>query len=398
MKKAMILLTAMLTTASMAMADEVTVGQVTIPQGGTAKVSISLTNPGNIYTAGQMVLALPEGVTAVLKDNGDPTIEVGGRMASTNHSIGASHLSDGTEQFTIFSISSEAIVGSDGVLFSATVTADESLTIGTTLEGCLTDIEMTTTDGVRTLFNDQTFTITIGEPVDPRVTLDETSTTVPEAATGVDIRVKRTINAGEWSTICLPFAMTEAQVKEAFGEDVQLADFNDYEYDDAAGTISVKFANATAIDANHPYIIKVSKDVTEFTADGVTIDPQEAVVDFDTSRRKNQPRQMVDTYVANTVLDWGTLFLSGNQFWYSMGLTKMKAFRAYFNFYDLLADFEDNYESRQIRMVFADEATDIRDINSDAAGNSRYYDLQGRQIVKPAKGIYVNNGKLVINK
>ena len=398
MKKILTFAAALLMCTGSMVADEVSVGDVTIPQGGQATVSITLMNPDKVYTAGQMLMVLPEGITAVLKENGDPSTAKGERLNGTSHTIGASHLEDGTDQFTIFSISSEAIPGTEGQLFAITVAADADLAVGTSMEGRLTNIELTTTDGTPAPFNNQVFTIVIGEPTDTRTVLDENTTTAPEAATGVDVRVKRTIKAGEWSTICLPFAMTEAQMTAAFGEDVQLADFNDYEYDDAAGTISVKFANATAIEANHPYIIKASKDVTEFTADGVTIDPQEAVVDFDTSRRKNQPRQMVGTYAANTVLDWGTLFLSAGQFWYSTGLTKMKAFRAYFNFYDLLADFEDNYESRQIRMVFADEATDIRDINSDAAGNSRYYDLQGRQIVKPAKGIYVNNGKLVINK
>ena len=30
------------------------------------------------------------------------------------------------------------------------------------------------------------------------------------------------------------------------------------------------------------------------------------------------------------------MFLSGSQFWYSAGLTQMKAYRAYFDFYDVL--------------------------------------------------------------
>jgi hypothetical protein len=276
--------------------------------------------------------------------------------------------------------------------------ADATLALAASLEGSVTNIELTTSEAVAWNPADLSFAITIGAPADTRIVLDEASTTAPETATGVDVRVLRTIKAGEWSTICLPFAMTATQIEAAFpGITVQLGDFNDYEFDDAEGTISVKFANATAIAANHPYIIKVSKGVTEFTVDGVDIDPKEAVVDFDTSRRKNQPRQMVGTYVANTVLDWGTLFLSGNQFWYSVGKTQMKAFRAYFNFYDLLADFEDNYNSR-ISMTFED-ATAIHDnIFRETTSDNRYYDLQGRQIEngRLSKGLYIVNGKKVI--
>ena len=142
----------------------------------------------------------------------------------------------------------------------------------------------------------------------------------------------------------------------------------------------------------------VSADVAEFTADGVDIAPDEAVVDFDTSRRKNQPRQMVGTYVAGTVLDWGTLFLSGNEFWYSVGETKMKAFRAYFNFYDLLPDFEEHYESRSIMISFADEANGISEIEDGRLNTEdAVYDLQGRRVsAKSAKGLIIVNGKKTI--
>jgi len=65
--------------------------------------------------------------------------------------------------------------------------------------------------------------ITVVEPQDSRVVLDETSTTAPKASNGaVDVLVKRTIKANEWSTICLPFTMTETQVKTAFGDDVRI--------------------------------------------------------------------------------------------------------------------------------------------------------------------------------
>lgn len=230
------------------------------------------------------------------------------------------------------------------------------------------------------------------------VTLDETSVSEPGAAQGVNARVLRTINAGEWSTICLPFDMTESQVKAAFGSDVQLADFNDYEYDEERDALTVKFQLATAIEANHPYVIKVGSPVAEFTVEGVDIDPQEAVVDFDTSRRKNQPRQFVGTYVANTLLEWGTLFLSGNQFWYSVGETKMKGYRAYFNFNDVLADFESNYASRISMSFFDEDVTGITEHCPDGLSDDACYDLQGRRLQKPGKGLYIKNGTLNVKR
>ncbi|MBQ9355866.1 MAG: leucine-rich repeat protein [Prevotella sp.] len=228
------------------------------------------------------------------------------------------------------------------------------------------------------------------------VLLDESSTEMPEAVTDVKVIVRRTINAGEWGTICLPFAMTEAQVKAAFGDDVQLGDFNDYEVSADGKSISVKFNAATAIAANHPYIIKVVDNVSEFTADGVDIDPEEEPMINLGSKRK--PHAFIGNYVAGTLVDNGCLFLSGGNFWYSVGTTKIKAFRAYFNFDDLLPDFENNYAEARMQIVFTDEQTGITEIISGRTDDSEYYDMQGRRVVMPAHGVYVKDGRKIIVK
>ena len=225
------------------------------------------------------------------------------------------------------------------------------------------------------------------------ITLDEESTTAPSAFDGVNVKVKRTINASEWSTICLPFAMTEAQVKTAFGNSVKLGDFKGYTYDDDGDKITVKFDAATAIEANHPYIIKVENAVSEFTAEGVTIDPQEAEINFGTSRK---PKAFIGNYVAGTTLENGTLFLNEGKFWYSVGATKIKAFRGYFDFTDYLADFEDNYAEAKVFINF-DDVTRIKDIQ-DAQENNSIYTLDGRRVGRTpkTKGVYIQNGKKVV--
>lgn len=228
------------------------------------------------------------------------------------------------------------------------------------------------------------------------VVLDEDSTTVPVAAENVDVTVRRTINAQEWSTLCLPFSMTAEQVKSAFGADAQLAAFNDYVYDEQTDMLTVDFADASAVEANRPCLIWVSSPVAEFSVQGVTIDPQEAVVDFDTSPSKDMSRQMVGTYVANTVLDSGRLFLNGNKFWYSRGKTKMKGYRAYFNFFDVLASYSDTQhpDGSRIRLSFNSEPTNVSAHSFERFRNgSYYYDLQGRRVKNPEKGVYILNGR-----
>lgn len=233
------------------------------------------------------------------------------------------------------------------------------------------------------------------------VVLDELSTTAPENATGVDVKVKRTINANEWSTICLPFAMSTAQLKAAFGDDVKLAEFDgtDPVYDgDNCTDIQVSFTEATAIEANHPYVIKVSDKVTEFTVSNVNITANEddACVEFDNG--KSGSRRIVysglyGTYKANTVIPEYCLFLNGNKFWYSTGLTKMKAFRGYFEFYDVLSDVEN--ASARISFDFDDKTTGVESLNIDHLPltiDAPMYNLAGQKVGKSYKGIVIQNG------
>lgn len=222
------------------------------------------------------------------------------------------------------------------------------------------------------------------------VLLDELSATAPTSANGVDVRVRRTIKANEWSTICLPFAMTAEQVTAAFGDDVQLGDFTGCTVDDETGNITVNFTEVTAIEANHPYIIKVKSLVEEFTVDGVDINVDDAEVKCDKSGRKYN--SFIGNYENGFTLEDGLLFLAENQFWFSTGKTKMKAFRGYFD----LASADAYYESRII-MTFDNETTRIDGVASQQVGEGTY-SLSGQRVQKPGKGIYVRDGKKMVIK
>ena len=360
-----------------------TIPEVSIAPGSTSYVVINFDLGTKPYTAYQFDIAYPEGISSVNDNDGNPLFLAGD--VYNGHSVSSGYAPGGQARFQCFSTNSTPLSKQSGTLLTLSIGAAKTMAEGT-YQATISPIEFVQTDATP----DRPDAITFNIKVSKTVVLDESSTVAPTAAPDVNVRVRRTIKANEWSTICLPFAMSEAQVKAAFGNDVEVADFNDYEYDEE--NINVKFQDVTAIEANHPYIIKVSKVITEFTADGVNIDPQEAIVDFDTSRRKNQPRQMIGTYVANTTLDWGMLFLNSNKFWYSVGNTKMKAFRAYFNFINLIPDFEDNYESR-ITMSFGNETTSIKETSNLKSQTSNLYDLQGRKVQKTVKGLYIKNGR-----
>ena len=363
-----------------------TVPDVNIVPGGTSYVVINFDLGAQPYTAYQFDIAYPEGISSV-NDNNNPKFQAGDIY--DGHSVSSGYAPSGQARFQCFSSYSTPFTVQSGTLLILTIGAAKSMAEGT-YQAVISPIEFVQTDATP----DRPDAITFNIKVSKNVVLDESSTLAPVSAAGVNVRVKRSIKANEWSTICLPFAMNATQVKAAFGNDVALADFNDYDYDDVKDIIIVKFQDVNAIEANHPYIIKVSEGITEFTVDGVDIDPQEAIVDFDTSRRKNQPRQMIGTYVANTSLDWGTLFLNDNKFWYSVGKTKMKAFRAYFNFNDVLS----SVDNAPVYISVENSVTGISSTNRDIPENARIFDLQGRRINTPEKGLYIKGGKKMVVK
>lgn len=402
-KKIFLMITLLVGIVSAQATNDVVVGDVTIPQGGSGVVNIELNNNDDEFTAYQFRLILPEGLNFVADKKGNPSFVAGDRY--DDHSISSSTLG----VFSCISTTLAPISGTSGSLLSVDVTASADVAVGTKLNVTLGEIECTTsgTSPKAVKFEDVTFTVTIGDPADTHVVLDETSTTAPVASGGaVDIMVKRTIKANEWSTLVLPFNMTEAQVKEALGSDVQLAEFEDYEAeydaDDNVTGLTVNFVATNLSDgfyANYPYLVKTSKDITEFFVTA-TIDPDEedAVAEFTngkTGPKKEVYGSLIGTYHAGDAIPNNGLFLSGNKFWYSAGATKIKAFRAYFMLNEVLI----GVAEAKVRFMVDEDAAAIEGITPDME-NGVWYTLDGRQLNgKPTeKGVYIVDGKKVLIK
>lgn len=238
---------------------------------------------------------------------------------------------------------------------------------------------------------------TKAEDVGVDVVLDENSLSAPSAAANADVRVLRTIKANEWNTICLPFAMTEAQVKECFGDDAQLADFTNWssEEDDAGAIVGIdlNFETATAIEANHPYIIKVSAPITEFTVEDVTLEPEEEPV-VQVGRKASERGRFYGTYIVTQVPE-ENLFLSGNKFWYSKGKTTIKGYRGYFELRDVLDAYYDGSEVK-VNVFIDDEETGIKSLTPALSQREgAMYNLAGQRVGRNYKGIVIENGMKV---
>ena len=399
MKKILFSIMALLAIAgtSRAQTNAFSVADIELPKNYEAALTVNFQfDAADTYTGYSFNLQLPEELEFVMAEGTDVACTKGS-CHDESHSVTA-NLSDGLVKVAGLSLSSKPLKGTSGVLLTFTIKPKAAVTVGQTFTGTIKDILLVPIEGAKQNLAESNFTVTIGADADLRTILDETSTTAPAAATGVDVRVKRTFTANQWNTICLPFAMSEAQCKAAFGDDVQLADFTSWSSEeDGEGdivAINVGFTPVTAIEANHPYIIKVSSAITSFTADAVNIDPEEEP-SVQVGKKKAEKGFLTGTYVANFTVPEDNLFLSGGKFWYSKGLTKMKAFRAYFEFADVLASVEGS--SAPVLISFNNETTGIKNVEQ-TTGDNKYYNLNGQYVENPGKGLYIQNGKKVIIK
>lgn len=400
MKKILFALSVMMLLFQNVSADNITAEDVNVLPGKTVQLAINMNSSDRAYTAFQFELELPVGisVTEVLKSDRIPS--------SADYVLTWSKVDNGDANTYGFvgvdmSQSRAEITGTTGTILTLTLSAAETIEVGASLQAKLKNITMQPVEGSKTYtFSDWQFAINIS---DPWVTLDENSTTLPEASDGeTEIKVKRTIKANQWNTICFPFAMTEAQVYEAFGEDVQVANFKSYEVLDDLTGINVVFGDAGlgqwGLMANYPYIIKTSKDLTEFIVTS-RIEPDEDYAYTEYAEGRGPNKKVYGTFYgtlkAGGKVPANCLFLNGGDFWYSTGQSNIKAFRGYFDFVDGLASLEN--AASNAKMVFRGETTDIKDVTVETA-NDDMYDLQGRRIVNPDKGIYIKNGKKVVIK
>ena len=171
-------------------------------------------------------------------------------------------------------------------------------------------------------------------------------------------------------TLCLPFAATLPTDVKAYTLD--------YTSGDAATATEVE----TSISANTPVLLNGSGEAT-FTGSG-------NVVASATNTNGVLTGVFEDSYVpANSYV----LQKQGdNVGFYKVAADNtmtIKPFRAY-----LTA----TTEARSLRIVYADNTTTAITATAATEGSSAVYDLQGRQVSQPLKGIYVKDGKKFIVK
>ena len=373
-----------------------TVTETTISQnGGNLKFNFTFAEE-NVYTSYQFKIETPEGVVYDTDEDGDVACTLG--ACHTNSHAATVHWNADTRILGVgvASLSTSLLKGTAGELISIPLLEIDAV-VGSTLTFNVVDITYIRKDGTKDKLNDLEVNITVGGSTDSRLILNENATSAPDDTEGVDVLVKRTIVGGVWNTLCLPFSMTAEQVTEAFGDGVRMAEFTNWEVD--GNNVKLTFTEgATSIEKNVPCLIKVEEGLTEFTVDGVDIEPE-----------RNSKGKLVDPYVevkvgrkygyftgAYTVTDLpvNSLFLNNDRLWFCTGSNTTKAFRGYFE----IDDVEYSAETR-LSITVDSDVTGITERNYRHYHNDgNTYDLQGRKVNSKQKGVYIENGKKVVVK
>jgi hypothetical protein len=218
-----------------------------------------------------------------------------------------------------------------------------------------------------------------------------------------DVKLKsRTLyKDGDWNTLCLPFDVTIASSPLA-GDNV-VAKVLDASSELADGTLTLNFNDAPAtIPAGTPFIIKwdntgVNLENPKFT--DVTIDNTNRDVAFTggTFKGNYSPLEITDAN-RNDIL----LLAAGNKLGYAKTdrtIANGKALgscRAYF----YIPSNNGGQGARAFELNFGEEET-VSVHSSEFIVHSKagaIYDLQGRKVENPKKGMYIIRGKKVVIK
>jgi hypothetical protein len=398
---------------SVAQTNALTVADVTVPQNAEAELTVSFQlDAADTYTGYSFQIEIPSELEFVMAEGTDIACTKGSCHDAT-HSVTA-NLSEGLAKVAGLSLASKPLVGTSGTLLTFTIrpATGQELTVGQTFTGTIKNILIVPVEGDKKTLADATFTITIGEPDDGRIKFNENSASLPKYTAGEkgNVTMTRSIQAGHWSTIVLPFTLTKAKAEAAFGADVQVAEFTGFEttYSDeddvTPDAITIKLTPLTmtgkkGMTGGKPYMIKTSQDITTFQADDVTL--IDAVTDVQGADDYDTAGKLTGSLVATTIPADG-LYVSDNKFWYSAGQTSVKAFRCWFELGAVL-DQETDFGAR-VYLAFEDETTGIKAIDNFTISQSdNCYDLSGRKIVKSSngkmpKGLYIVNNKKVVVK
>ena len=223
------------------------------------------------------------------------------------------------------------------------------------------------------------------------VAYNETSNNTIENVDVANVNVSRAIKVG-FNTVCLPFDLTANQVAAAFGAGTEVYEFSENSANPDDVTINFNKNVAGTISANVPVLVKATAASSAQTFEGVQV-----VAPTTDIKAIGTFTNFIGVYAPVTVAE-NDYFVGrnneGNAYIYkSAGTTNINAFRAYID--------AQNAQSARISLFIDGEGmtTGIEGLMKEESQKAgAVYDLQGRKVANPSRGLYIINGKKVIVK
>lgn len=251
------------------------------------------------------------------------------------------------------------------------------------------------------------------------------------------IKLTRTFKPNQWTTLTLPFNLTEEEVQKIFGKGTQLIQLNNATVDNGCAKLEFIYHEIQNVLPGHPYLIKptltditndanvtVTKDnntITNFTVFSKCVNPfiNQVEIDCDAYTFKgvtgySTANQTINDINFSVNFEENDIFVSdGNgKMYVSAGSSYGKGYRAWFKYNDgISASGKINSISLAIDNPGDDDdnvvtTIDMVDVDPDvfnALGIATgVYNLNGQKVSDDMrslpKGIYIVNGKKIVRK
>lgn len=249
------------------------------------------------------------------------------------------------------------------------------------------------------------FTFGASSTAETTVSISQTDGYTYEAKNNATVTLTKPLKANVWNAICLPFSMTEQQVRNAFGEDARIAEFKKVDESGKKAVASFGMNYYQLITAGKPCLIKPSQVNDTYTIKGVTINAEQALTIADSNKKFD----FVGTY-APTTMPANSHFLGSNdgKLYYITANKEISGLKAFFQpvstsnaklsiaFDSTDNDFDNNTTGIEAIKDYMDQDT------ANSSANKGIYNINGQFMgTNPAilpQGIYVKDGKKFIVK
>lgn len=251
------------------------------------------------------------------------------------------------------------------------------------------------------------FTFGASSTEETNVSISQTDGYTYEAKNNTTVTLTKPLKANVWNAICLPFSMTEQQVRNAFGEEARIAEFKKVDESGKKAVASFGMHYYQLITAGKPCLIKPSQvnENDTYTIKGVTIDAEQALTIADSNKKFD----FVGTY-APTTMPANSHFLGSNdgKLYYITADKEISGLKAFFQpvstsnaklsiaFDSTDNDFDNNTTGIEAIKDYMDQDA------ANSSANKGIYNINGQFMgTNPAilpQGIYVKNGKKFIVK